>query len=123
MTAPSSVVWTVIVAAGSGERFVRTKQFQILGGRRVLDWSLDAARAVSEGIVLVVPPESDGLAVAGVETVVPGGSSRSASVRAGLGAVPTEADVVVVHDAARPLATIDLFRQVIAAVEAGADAA
>jgi len=119
----STGVWTVLVAAGSGDRFGRPKQFQALRGRRVLDWALDAARAVSDGIVLVVPPESAGLAVPGVDTVVAGGATRSTSVRAGLAAVPAEVDVIVVHDAARPLATVGLFQRVIAAVRAGADAA
>jgi 2-C-methyl-D-erythritol 4-phosphate cytidylyltransferase len=44
-------------------------------------------------------------------------------VRAGLGAVPDDTDMVVVHDAARPLASRALFDDVIAAVRAGADAA
>jgi 2-C-methyl-D-erythritol 4-phosphate cytidylyltransferase len=44
-------------------------------------------------------------------------------VRAGLAAVPSDADVIVVHDAARPLATADLFAAVIDAVREGADAA
>lgn len=116
-------VWTIVVAAGSGSRFGRAKQYERLGDRRVLDWALEAARAVSEGVVLVVPPDSAGRREAGVEAVVPGGSTRSESVRAGLAAVPGEADVVLVHDAARPLASIGLFEAVLAALAAGADAA
>ena len=116
-------VWTIVVAAGSGSRFGRAKQYERLGDRRVLDWALEAARAVSEGVVLVVPPESAGRREAGVEAVVPGGSTRSESVRAGLAAVPGEADVVLVHDAARPLASIGLFEAVLVALAAGADAA
>jgi 2-C-methyl-D-erythritol 4-phosphate cytidylyltransferase len=58
------------------------------------------------------------------DVVVPGGATRSASVRAGLAAVPPEADIVLVHDAARPLAPIALFEAVVAAVaNDGADAA
>jgi 2-C-methyl-D-erythritol 4-phosphate cytidylyltransferase len=121
-TTPSAV-WTVLVAAGTGTRFGRPKQFQQLSGRRVLDWALDAARAVSDGVVLVVPPDTVGGAVPGVDTVVPGGPTRSTSVRAGLAAVPAEVDVVIVHDAARPLASVDLFHRVVAAVRDGADAA
>ena len=59
----------------------------------------------------------------GVDSVVAGGASRSASVRAGLGAVPEDVDVVVCHDAARPGASVRLFAAAIAAVRAGADAA
>ena len=116
-------VWTIVVAAGSGTRFGRAKQYERLGDRRVLDWALEAARAVSEGVVLVVPPDSAARREPGVDAVVPGGATRSESVRAGLAAVPGEADVVVVHDAARPLAAIALFEAVVAAVAAGADAA
>jgi 2-C-methyl-D-erythritol 4-phosphate cytidylyltransferase len=54
---------------------------------------------------------------------VPGGATRSASVRAGLAAVPDSATVIVVHDAARPLAPDALFQAVIQAVVDGADAA
>jgi 2-C-methyl-D-erythritol 4-phosphate cytidylyltransferase len=116
-------VWTIVVAAGTGSRFGRAKQYERLGDRRVLDWALDAARTVSEGVVLVVPPDSAGRREPGVDAVVPGGATRSESVRAGLAAVPGEADVILVHDAARPFASPSLFAAVIAAIEAGADAA
>ena len=117
-------VWTIVVAAGSGTRFGRAKQYERLGDRRVLDWSVAAAQAVSEGVVLVVPPDTAGRREAGVDAVVPGGATRSESVRAGLAAVPGEADVVLVHDAARPLAPVALFEAVVAAVvRDGADCA
>ena len=110
-------VWAIVVAAGTGDRFGGPKQFEILSGRRVLDWSLDAARACSDGVVAVLPPgRLDPGAVAG-------GPTRSASVRAGLAAVPVEAEVILVHDAARPLAGHVLFLRVTEAVRAGADAA
>jgi 2-C-methyl-D-erythritol 4-phosphate cytidylyltransferase len=57
------------------------------------------------------------------DRVVAGGATRSASVRAGLGAVPEDVGVIVVHDAARPRATPALFHAVIDAVRAGADGA
>src|SRR5690606_20519256 len=57
------------------------------------------------------------------DVTVPGGASRSASVRAGLAAVPEDAGIVIVHDGARPLASTALFREVVEAVAAGADAA
>jgi len=59
----------------------------------------------------------------GADIVVKGGATRSESVRAGLAEVPSHADVIVVHDAARPLATKDLFGRVINSVRSGADAA
>ena len=52
-----------------------------------------------------------------------GGATRAASVRAGLAVVPNDAAIVVVHDAARPLASSALFRAVVEAVDAGADGA
>lgn len=116
-------IWTIVVAAGSGSRFGRLKQYEKLGERRVLDWALEAARAVSEGVVLVVPPDAASRREPGVDAVVPGGATRSQSVRAGLAAVPREAEIVLVHDAARPLAPIDVFQRVVAAVTDGADAA
>jgi 2-C-methyl-D-erythritol 4-phosphate cytidylyltransferase len=54
--------------------------------------------------------------------VVTGGASRASSVRCGL-AQCAEADIVIVHDAARPLASAELFRAVVTAIEDGADAA
>lgn len=107
--------WAIVVAGGSGSRYGGHKQFEALAGRRVVDWSLAAAREACDGVVLVVPA---GVQEAGAVT---GGATRSDSVRAGLAAVPDDAEVVLVHDAARPLAGPDLFARAIAAVRAGAD--
>lgn len=115
-------VWTVVVAGGTGSRFGSPKQYVELAGRRSVDWSLAAARPVSDGIVLVVPPGDVSEAVEGADAVVAGGATRSASVRNGLAAVPAHAGVVLVHDAARPAASPALFRAVVEAVRAGADA-
>jgi 2-C-methyl-D-erythritol 4-phosphate cytidylyltransferase len=116
-------VWAVVVAAGQGSRFGAPKQYEPLGGRRVLDWALEAAGARAEGVVLVVPPGRAGDPERGATAVVAGGDTRSASVRAGLAAVPDDVEVVVVHDAARPLAPPEVFDAVLAAVAAGADGA
>lgn len=115
-------VWAVVVAAGSGTRFGGEKQYAPLAGRRVIDWSIDAARSVADGIVLVVPAERVGDDEPAVDAVVAGGATRSASVRAGLDEIPEVAKVVVVHDGARPLAEHGLFRAVVDAVIAGAEA-
>jgi 2-C-methyl-D-erythritol 4-phosphate cytidylyltransferase len=94
----------------------------------VLARSVVSAASVSDGVVVVVPAEHQGgvsEVVSGldrVEAVVDGGATRSASVRCGLAAVPDDVGVVLVHDGARPLATPDLFRRVVEAVLAGADA-
>jgi 2-C-methyl-D-erythritol 4-phosphate cytidylyltransferase len=94
------------------------KQFEELGGRRVLDLSVDVARQCSDGVVVVVPAED-----AEREGGVAGGPTRTASVRNGLAAVPADASVILVHDAARPFASPSLYRSVIGAVLAGADGA
>lgn len=115
-------VWAILVAAGAATRFGRPKQYEPLGDRRVVDWSLDACRAACEGVVLVVPAERvDDPEKA--DAVVAGGRARSDSVRAGLAAVPEDAEVIVVHDAARPRATPALFAAVVDAVRQGADGA
>lgn len=113
-----SGVWTIVVAAGSGTRFGKPKQYEPLGDRRVLDWSLQAAREVSDGVVLVVPADRAGRAEPYADVVVAGADTRSGSVRAGLAAVPEDAQVVVVHDGARPLASPQLFTAVADAVRA-----
>jgi len=133
-------VWTIVVAAGSGSRFgdAVPKQFLALAGRRLIDWAVGAAAAASDGVIAVLPadPFEDGTVPDGMVpgaagrgaggghfAAVAGGPTRSASVRAGLAAVPENADVIVVHDAARPLAAPVLFERVVAAVRAGADGA
>ena len=111
------------MAAGSGSRFGGAKQYAPLLGRRVVDWAIDEARAVADGVVLVVPTDQVDQVEPAVDEVVVGGASRSESVRNGLAAVPDDAAVVLVHDGARPLASRALFRAVADAVVAGADAA
>lgn len=115
--------WVIVVAAGSGSRFGGAKQYAPLLGRRVVDWSLEAARSVADGVVLVVPPDRAGEHEPGADRVVAGGATRSASVRAGLSAVPADTTVVLVHDGARPVASHALFRAVVDAVLAGAEVA
>ena len=115
-------VWAVVVAAGSGSRFGGLKQYEQIGGRTVLDRSVAAARTAADGVVVVLAAENVA-AVPGADAVVSGGATRSASVRAGLEAVPADAAIIVVHDAARPLAGPSLWASVIEAVRSGADAA
>ena len=117
-------VWAVVVAGGSGRRFGELKQFALLADRPVVEWAVAACRPSSSGVVLVVPCGSADHVGHGADVVVEGGASRTESVRCGLAAVPEDAEVIIVHDAARPLASDALFRAVIAAVATGgADAA
>jgi 2-C-methyl-D-erythritol 4-phosphate cytidylyltransferase len=115
-------VWGIVVAAGSGTRFGAPKQFLTLNGTRLVDRAVATAVTVCDAVVVVLPhgEEWTGPRVAAAVT---GGATRSESVRAGLASVATDADVIVVHDAARPLASSALFAAVVAAVRAGADAA
>ena len=123
-TAPSEV-WAVVVAAGSGRRFGGPKQFEVLDGVRVIDRSVALLRPVCDGVVVVVAPDVVGTAdadVPGADEVVAGGASRSASVRAGLAALPPDAGIVLVHDAARPLCPAAVVERVVDAVTNGASA-
>ena len=96
----------------------------MLGHQRVVEWSVATARTCCEGVVLVVNPDMvNDTDLPNAEIVVAGGESRSESVRNGLQVVPPEATIVIVQDAARPGASVDLYRSVIEAVQAGADAA
>ena len=110
----------LLVAAGSGERLGagRPKAFVAVAGRPMLEWSLDALRAADlHDIVVALPPGERGPHGC---LGVPGGVTRSESVRAALAAAPP--GDVVVHDAARPLVTAEHFRETLAALE-GADCA
>jgi 2-C-methyl-D-erythritol 4-phosphate cytidylyltransferase len=109
---PNEIVWTIVVAAGSGNRFGGQKQFMVLGDKRVIDWSRDVAHSIG-----------DGVDVADAEGGVAGGATRSESVRRGLAAVPSEATIICVQDAARPFASEHLYKEVISAVAGGADGA
>ena len=115
-------VGAVVVAAGRGDRFGTAKQFLELDGERLVDRAVEACRAVSDEVVVVLPADTVWAGPA-VDAAVAGRATRSGSVRAGLAALRGEHDVVVVHDAARPLASRALFDAVIDAVRAGADAA
>lgn len=118
--------WAVVVAGGTGSRFGGPKQFADLGGRPLAAWSLAIARRACAGVVLVLPPGpvgSDSAQPWDADLVVSGGATRSQSVRAGLAAIPATAGIVAVHDAARPLARLELWEAVLAAVVAGADGA
>ena len=125
----------MLVAAGRGERLGadRPKAFAPLGGLPLLAESLrrlDEHPAI-DGIVLVAPAEweepaillAEELGVSKVTACVPGGETRSASVRAGLDEVPEEAAVVLVHDAARPLLPADLVQRLLDALAEGFDGA
>ncbi len=116
----------IIVAAGSGERFGNAaKVMAPLLGRPVLAWSLDAfaQSKFTSGIVIVAGrhTQADITALLAdgtwskVITVVSGGATRQQSMAKGVAAAPKGTDIVLVHDAARPLVLPD---QVDACIEA-----
>jgi 2-C-methyl-D-erythritol 4-phosphate cytidylyltransferase len=123
----------ILLAAGSGKRIgaTRPKAFLPIGERPMLSVAAAAAAASPRigALVVAAPPGYEDEARSSVEglsvptTVLTGGRTRQASVRAALSALAPDAEVVVVHDAARPFAPPDLFTEVIRAVEAGADGA
>ncbi|MHB2027069.1 MAG: 2-C-methyl-D-erythritol 4-phosphate cytidylyltransferase [Elusimicrobiota bacterium] len=109
----------VIVAAGSGTRMGRPKQFIPLGEKSVVEWSLDAFLAVEEfeRIVLVLSPEhlkERGSSLASNRVIaVEGGQTRLESVRRGLSNIGDDIDVVAIHDGARPLVSAAVIRAVL----------
>ena len=90
------------------------------GAIRLVDRAVRAVGEVAGTVVVVVPPGVD-WAGDGIGAV--GGASRSESVRRGLAHVPAAAEIVVVHDAAHPLAGADLVAAVVREVRRGADGA
>ena len=108
-----------ILAAGSSTRAGTDKVSADLGGHPVLEWSLAAAEASGAfaDIVVVAPPDRvpavTRLAAGRRARVIAGGATRTASSWAALAALP-DADVVVLHDAARPFAPPSLFAKVVA---------
>ncbi len=121
----------VVVAAGSGLRLggSEPKAFVAVGGVPIVVRAVRSALACPAigSVVVAAPAGREDLTHAMIEhlgphTVVTGGASRHASVRAALAAVDDDAEVVVVHDAARPFATPALFHRVVDAL-ADADGA
>lgn len=111
-----------MVAAGSGTRYGGPKQFDPLLGSTVVARSVAIARSVCDGVVVVVPASGSPVPIE-ADVIVPGGESRSESVRCGLRALPVDVEIVLIHDAARPGASAGIFKAVEAAVRAGADGA
>ena len=113
----------IIVAGGSGERFGGApKQFRSLLGRPVLRWSVDLFSACGIGPVVVVTrpehaAERDAALAGAVVIHARAGATRTESVRSGLAALPAaRPDAVLIHDAARPLASPALVRRVLDAL-------
>ena len=130
-----SSTWAVIVAAGRGDRLGldRPKAFAKLKGRPLLAESLERLEASEwvEAIVLVAPPEweepsilvAEEIGAGKVTACVPGGETRAESVRAGVAEVESDALVLLVHDAARPVLPEEVVERVLAPLGEGWDGA
>ncbi len=112
-------VIALIVAAGSGQRLGVgvPKALVPVGGRPMYEWSLAACLAAAriDRVVIAVPPGTAADFPMPGADLVDGGDSRSQSVAAGLEMVTS--DLVLVHDAARPLVTPRLIDAAVDALE------
>lgn len=118
-------VGVIVVAAGRGERLggAVPKQLLDLGGRTILQRSVEAFDRVPEtaGLVVVLPPDvvDDGPVLVGPTSrpcrFVAGGKRRQDSVRLGFQALAPDCSIVLIHDAARPFVTSDVIERVIEA--------
>jgi 2-C-methyl-D-erythritol 4-phosphate cytidylyltransferase len=118
-------VWAIVLAGGGGNRFGGLKQFAELSGQTLLDRVVQLAGKSCDGVVVVLPAAQaqDGQYDQAGQIIATGGATRAESVRSGLAALPPGATIVVITDAAHPLASAILYERVIAAVRAGADGA
>lgn len=116
----------LVLAAGTGDRLGAgtPKALVPLRGRPMVLHALEvvAASGVADTVILVVPEAArsgfeslveERPQVIRIQSLVTGGRTRQESVRLGLEAIGGDSDVVLCHDAARPLATAELFRRVV----------
>ncbi|WP_442911071.1 2-C-methyl-D-erythritol 4-phosphate cytidylyltransferase [Kitasatospora sp. NBC_01266] len=135
MNSTGVVAAAVVPAAGRGERLGpgAPKALRDLGGAPLLVHAVRAlARSRAVGLVVVAAPPQGVAEVLGLLDshgldgkdirVVAGGATRQESVRLGLAAIPASTEIVLVHDAARPLVPVEVVDAVVAAVRAGAEA-
>ncbi len=97
-------IWGIVVAGGAGSRFGGPKHSMELEGRPLWAWGRDMLVDAGLSHVVVVGPVPGG---------IPGGNRRRDSVAAGLDEVPEDVDYVIVHDAARPLASTGMVKAII----------
>jgi len=117
----------IIPAGGSGERLGAKvpKALVQLAGRTLIEHAVSNMSAIADEIIVAAPKglEKTFQELLGSEVlVVTGGITRTESVKAGLKVLSKDAKFVLVHDAARPLASTDLARRIIKELQSGADA-
>jgi 2-C-methyl-D-erythritol 4-phosphate cytidylyltransferase len=110
----------IITAAGYGKRMGQPKQFLEIGGKPILEWTLsvfEATEAIDE-IILVVNEEdverAKKFSFTKLKEVVAGGRERQDSVYNGIKALPEDAEIVAVHDGARPFVSSEIIEKAIA---------
>ncbi len=120
----------IILAAGRGTRAGGeiAKQWQVIAGRRVIDWTLDAFRrapSIDMIVVVLAPDETERPATSADIITVAGGDSRAASVKAGLAALERVGapGAVLIHDVARPCVSQALIARITDALRANRAAA
>jgi 2-C-methyl-D-erythritol 4-phosphate cytidylyltransferase/2-C-methyl-D-erythritol 2,4-cyclodiphosphate synthase len=123
-------VSAIVLAAGSGSRLGsdEPKALLAVGGVPMVVRAVQSVATIADEVVVAAPPGSEervreALAAANEVRVVTGGSTRQASVRAGLMAVSPGCEIIVVHDGARPFATTELAATVVSEVVRGNDGA
>ena len=114
--------FAVILAAGRGERFGEDKVIQPLGGKPVWKWSFDLFRSMPEisGVGIVCSQHNwDSIKTLADDAafVILGGDNRQESSRLGTERSPDDAEVVLIHDAARPLVSRDIVVRVLEGCE------
>ena len=114
----------LIPAAGSGERFGAPipKALVQLNGRTLIEHALLNLGPIASQIIVAAPAgyeEKFREILGDAVTVVTGGSTRTKSVKIALESIDSEIEFVLVHDAARPLASGELGKRVIDALAAG----
>jgi 2-C-methyl-D-erythritol 4-phosphate cytidylyltransferase / 2-C-methyl-D-erythritol 2,4-cyclodiphosphate synthase len=117
----------IIPAGGSGERLGAKvpKALVQLAGRTLIEHAVSNMSAIADEIIVAAPKglEKTFQELLGSEVlVVTGGITRTESVKAGLKVIAKDTKFVLVHDAARPLASTDLARRIIKELQSGADA-
>ncbi|GAA1603428.1 2-C-methyl-D-erythritol 4-phosphate cytidylyltransferase [Leucobacter chromiireducens subsp. chromiireducens] len=130
-THPLPALGVILVGAGSGRRLGAEvpKAFVELRGRTLIEFGISVVTSLPHAghLVLVIPEARAAQALELVDAILPrdsdwtvsvvaGGRERHESVRFGLEALPASVETVLVHDAARPFASAELFERVAAEV-------
>ncbi len=118
------LVAVIIPAGGSGERLGAKipKALVQLGGKTLIEHAVANMSPIANQIIVAAPKgfELEFQTLLGSEvTVVTGGATRTLSVKSALEEVDTENEFVLVHDAARPLASTELALRIIDSLRAG----